>query len=211
MPAQRGYLVVAPWMLAVVLGLLIPLALPKPAYACLCSSSGSPKEAMAKADAVFFGRVTATTALNRPDGSLSSADPVTVEFDVIGVWKGPPRETLTVETERSGISCGFEFKEGRRYIVYTWGGNRTGVCTRTAPIWLAARDFAVLGRGSPPESAPDARPNPEPVAALPTDAPSRGSGCGKSEKAGGSPTDLAPLILLAGLAWLGSGRWRRRQ
>lgn len=134
-----------PFTAAVALALLALLMLPEPAHACLCASSGSPREAMAEADAVFFGKVTSLTAHSRRDGSISSADPVTVEFDVIRVWKGPPHDTLTVETERMGISCGYEFKEGRRYIVYTWGGNRTGRCTRTAPAWLAARDFAALG------------------------------------------------------------------
>ena len=207
MRAKRGNLLAAAWLVVVILSLLIPQALPKPAHACSCASSGSPKEAMAEADAVFFGRVTAKTVLSRHDGSLSSADPVTVEFDVIRVWKGPAQETVTVETERMGISCGYEFREGRRYIVYAYDGY-TGLCTRTAPAWLAARDFAALGFGRKPEDLPGAGPISPTVAPTTPGNASGGGGCGNSASAGYNSTGVAPLVLLAGTIWLGM-RWRR--
>ena len=60
---------------------------------------------MAEADAVFLGKV---AAIHRPGPTLrngqpviSSADMVKVDFRVSKVWKGPRRETLTVETELS--------------------------------------------------------------------------------------------------------------
>lgn len=132
---KRGNLAAA--AVGVALCLLTVLLPAKPAHACMCGASGSPRDAMAEADAVFFGRVTGMTVRSKEPGRISSADPVTVEFDVIRVWKGPLRESLTVETERLGISCGYEFAVGRRYMVYTWGGGRTGRCTRTAPVWLS--------------------------------------------------------------------------
>ena len=158
---------------------------------------------MAEADAVFFAKVTGMTISQRHPVWVSSTDPVTVEFDVIRVWKGPLRKTLTVETERSGISCGFEFKEGRRYVVYTWGGNRTGRCTRTAPAWLAARDFAALGSGQKPESpaASDAK-----LSETPT---SGGPGCNAPARPEDSRVDFATLGLLAGLVILGARPKRR--
>ena len=200
MRAKRGNLVAASVSLLLLAALLM---LPEPAHACLCASSGSPREAMAEADSVFFGRVTSLTVHSRRDGSISSADPVTVEFDVIRVWKGPLRETLTVETERMGISCGYEFKESRRYIVYTWDGNRTGRCTRTAPAWLATRDFAALGVGQDPglPGAPDGKPPQTPT--------SGGPGCNAPASPDGNRTDFATLGLLAGAVILGARTKRR--
>ena len=115
----------------------------EPANACSCARSGSPKEALAQADAVFAGKAIAVQLLINTN---SSADPVTVSFDVNRVWKGPRQDTIVITTERSGISCGYEFKEGRRYFVYAHDGE-TGLCTRTRPVVLAPRDFAELGPG----------------------------------------------------------------
>ena len=187
------------------------LALPKPAHACTCASSGSPKEALAEADAVFAGRV---VALHTPGSSfrsgewvISSADLVTVEFKVNRVWKGPRRETLTVETERLGMSCGFEFKEGRKYIVYAWDGSRTGLCTRTAPTWMAFVDLAALGKGWRPASDTAPLPTtPHPDA----DTTSGGRSCGLSAGARRNTADGSMLGLLAGLVWLGVLRRPRR-
>ena len=89
----------------------------EPANACSCARSGSPKEALADADAVFAGKAIAVQLLTNTN---SSADPVTVSFDVNRVWKGPRQDTIVITTERSGISCGYEFKEGRRYFVYAY-------------------------------------------------------------------------------------------
>ena len=164
---------------------------------------------MAEADAVFTGQV---VAIHKPGPYLrngqmvtGSADLVKVEFKVGRVWKGPVRETLTVETERSKISCGFEFLEGRRYIVYTWRGSRTGLCTRTAPAWLAARDFAALGFGQRPGTPSDGVNEPG------NDAAPRGSGCARQANAVGGGADGTALALLAGMALLSAGRWRRRR
>ena len=171
---------------------------------------------MAEADAVFTGRV---VALHIPGPSfrngewvISSGDLVTVEFKVNRVWKGPRQETLTVETERLGMSCGFEFKEGRKYIVYAWDGSRTGLCTRTAPTWMALVDFAALGEGWRPASdatPPDAAPlptTPHPDA----DTTSGGRSCGVSAGARRNTADGDMLGLLAGLVWLGVLRRPRR-
>ena len=155
---------------------------------------------------MFVGKV---VAIQTPDPRLrngeqviSSADPVTVEFDVIKVWKGPLRETLTVDTERSEISCGFEFKEGRRYVVYAYDGY-TGFCTRTAPAWLAVRDFTALGFGQDPEpaGAPDGK--------LPETSTSDGPGCNAPARPGRNRMDFAALALLAGVAILGARPKRR--
>ncbi len=115
----------------------------EPANACSCARPGSPIEALANADAVFAGKAIAVQLLTNTN---SSADPVTVSFDVDRVWKGRRQDTIVIKTVRSGISCGYEFEEGRRYIVYAYDGE-TGLCTRTRSVVLAPRDFAELGPG----------------------------------------------------------------
>ena len=169
--------------------LLALLAGAQPAHACSCAPSGSPAEALERANAVFAGEVVAIRPRGTSPYRLSSADPVTVEFRVSRVWKGPRRETLTVETERSEISCGYEFKKGRKYIVYTWQGTRTGLCTRTAPAWMAFADFVALGQGSRPESAPT------------TDA-GGGMVCGATSGKGDRRMEVATVGLLAGVVAL---------
>ena len=127
----------------------------EPAIACVCAPSGSPKEALAYSDVVFAGKATAVQMWNESGPSVSSADPVTARFDVNRVWKGTTQDTIVIKTGRLRSSCGYEFKEGRRYVVYAIDGE-TGLCTRTRPVVLAPRDFAALGLGRRPSGgAPD--------------------------------------------------------
>ena len=176
----------------VTLGLLAALARPEAAHACTCGPSGSPAEALADADAVFAGEVVAIRRLGRPPYRLSSADPVEVEFRVGQVWKGPRRETLTVETEASGISCGYRFKKGQKYIVYARDG-RTDGCTRSAPAWMAFADLVALGPGQPPEPAPRSGTG-------------DGMVCGGAARKGEQRMEVATVGLLAGVIALGIRR-----
>ena len=191
--AKRVSLVGAAIVLGVAVCLLAMLALPKPANACSCAPVGSPAEALAEADAVFAGDVTAITPLGHPPFRLSTADPVAVKFRVSRVWKGPIQDTQTVQTEASGISCGFEFKEGQNYIVYTREGNRTWRCTRTAPAWMAFADFLALGPGQRPQVSPDAEA-------------AGGGACTRPASMGPKPLDIASVSLLAGAIALGVRR-----
>ena len=191
--ANRGNLAIVAATLVAVTGSMILLALPGAAHACSCVSSGSPAEALAEADAVFAGEVTSVKFSGTSPYRLSSAALVTVEFQVSQVWKGPRREILHVETERSEVSCGFEFKEGRHYIVYTWEGGRTGLCTRTAPAWMAFADFVALGPGERPEASP-------------ATGAAGGGACARPANLGAKPLDIASLSLLAGAIALGMRR-----
>ena len=192
--AKRRNLLAVAAAFAIALGLLTLLALPSTAHACSCAPSGSPAEALADADAVFAGEVIVVRPQGHPPFRLSSADPVAVEFRVSQVWKGPRRETVTVETELSEISCGYEFKEGRKYIVYAYDGE-TGLCTRTAPAWRAFHDFVALGTAWEPDHSP-------------ATGPVRSGSCGL-QTAGSYRPDVAALALLAGAIGSGVGRRTR--
>ena len=176
----------------VTLALLAALARPEPVHACTCAPSGSPAKALARADAVFAGEVTSVKFSGASPYRLSSSALMTVEFRVSRVWKGPRLPTLTVQTERSEISCGYEFKEGRKYIVYTWEGARTGLCTRTAPAWMAFADLVALGPGRQPETAPGSETS--------------GGGACSAPASSGAAADATVLALLAGAVALGIRR-----
>ena len=48
-----------------------------------------------------------------------SGDRTVVTFRVSAVWKGPSRNTLQVMSVARGVLCpGYEFKQGREYVVY---------------------------------------------------------------------------------------------
>jgi len=119
------------------------------ASACSCVPPGAPLEELGRSTAVFAGK-----AIRIDAGLLySSADPVMVTFQVAQVWKGPEHARLTLHTERSGASCGYEFQGGQEYLVYASGpeaGLYTGLCTRTQPLAGAGDDLKALGGGKVP-------------------------------------------------------------
>lgn len=66
--------------------------------ACSCAPLPSPQESLEKSTAVFAGKVTGIDIPNRI--IISSADPVSVTFNVSEIWKGPDYKTLVVTTAR---------------------------------------------------------------------------------------------------------------
>ena len=176
-------------------GLLALLTHAQPAHACSCARSGSPSEAMEHADMVFAGQVSSMAVHRKSPFTFSGDDPVTVEFQVNQVWKGPRNDVLTVQTEWMEISCGYEFEEGGRYIVYAHEG-WTGLCTRTKPTWGAIVDFTVLGEGWRP-----GQPIEQPEVTAPGST-GRGAGCALPARADVGAVDLAFLLLMGMVAGL---------
>lgn len=148
-------------------------SMPRAAYACSCavqageSEEERARQAVGDAEAVFAGEVTGVEKVS-VGTVISSSDPVQVTFDVSRVWKGQTYETLTVETARSGASCGYDFDEGRQYLVYadntpvTGGDSETlqvGLCGATTPVPDTGAAVTLLGeRGTVPEAE---NPNPQ--------------------------------------------------
>ena len=123
----------------------------KPAYACSCMAPPPPLEARDGAQSVFSGTVSDIGA---------DANGFLVTFDVEQFWKGPEGPQLTLSTPSSSASCGVEFVQGEKYLVYGSfaedGQLNTNLCTRTAPIANAADDLAALGAGNAPSAEPTA-------------------------------------------------------
>jgi hypothetical protein len=123
----------------------------KPAYACSCMAPPPPVEARNEAQSVFAGTVSAVGA---------EANGFLVTFDVEQFWKGPEGPQVTVSTPSSSASCGVEFVEGEKYLVYGSfaddGRLSTNLCTRTAPLANAGEDLAAFGAGTTPPAEPTA-------------------------------------------------------
>ncbi|WP_433081590.1 hypothetical protein ACQP1P_46505 [Dactylosporangium sp. CA-052675] len=65
--------------------------------------------------------------LDRPTFSMSSADLMTARLTVERVDKGEAAGHVEVKTAIEGPSCGFNFVEGNRYLVYSRKG-KTSLC-----------------------------------------------------------------------------------
>mgnify|MGYP002400743113 CR=1 FL=1 len=165
---------------------------PERASACSCAVNESVAEERNRSDAVFegtvIGRKQTKKLFNR-----SSADPVAWTFQVHEVWKGGVVPEITVQSAMSGASCGFEFEQGRTYLVYArdTGEGRLDVslCSRTALSIDAAEDKAELGAGSVP-------PQPE---------------SGQTGSRGGIGGWIAPALLLAAAAVAAAAMAKRRR
>lgn len=159
-------------VLASIVAVGFAATVPGAAYACSCAApAGGSEEERARraaegAQAVFAGEVSGIEYLSLGT-IIGSGDPVEVTFDVSRVWKGPAYETLTVETARSGASCGYDFDEGRQYLVYATGSApdrdggpgslQVGLCSAT--IQVSDADAVTL-RGEPVEVPDTENPNP---------------------------------------------------
>jgi hypothetical protein len=127
------------------------VVVPRTGYACSCAESPSVEEELKQKTAVFSGKVIKIEEKNKL--IRSSADPVSVLFEVKHSWKGVNQSQVMVYTAMSSASCGYEFNLKTEYLVYAYGEENhliTSICDRTKPLLLANDDLAVLGEGTPP-------------------------------------------------------------
>ena len=119
----------------------------KVAFACTCAPPPSDEDALGTSDAVFSGSV---VDIDDPEGDaelVSSARTVTYTFEVDAVAKGDVGSNQQVGTAASGASCGFGFRDGRRYVVFAEQDKRgdlsTSLCSNTHPLKVGENiDFA---------------------------------------------------------------------
>ncbi len=120
----------------------------QPVYACSCIMPGTPQEEMENASAVFSGRV-----LEIEETGYG----YNVTLEVLEAWKGVDETTIQVHTGMGGGDCGFNFEEGKKYIVYassSEGELEVYSCSLTG--LLADSDTESLGEGTVmSESAPE--------------------------------------------------------
>lgn len=119
--------------------------------ACSCIMPATPQESLQDSPAVFMGTVVDIYEPTLLDSTAS--ENVRVTFNVSKAWKGIETKEVTVRTAYSSASCGYEFEEGKDYIVYTYGASdylRVSLCSRTAPLESAGADLVELGEGNIP-------------------------------------------------------------
>ena len=126
------------------------------ARACSCLPAPPPKEALAKADAVFSGTVESverSSDKSTNDGKESVHERFKVTVRVTESWKGTNAATLVVYTELDGAMCGYDFAKGSSYLIYAHGGGVSGkdllvsLCSRTGPLSGAKEDLQAFGTG----------------------------------------------------------------
>ena len=130
---------------------LLSFVQPAETLACSCLQPGSPSEALEESTAVFVGEVVSISHTERSDGSYTGY--TFVEFNVTTVWKGSVGKTIQIGTADSGPACGYGFSVGLQYLVYSYYGLHTGICSRTSELSEAEIDLAELGEGRNPTTA----------------------------------------------------------
>lgn len=117
------------------------------AYGCSCMQPLSPDEELPNYEAVFSGMVTQIQNLSESQ----ERGPILFTFDVDNVWKGDKKETITIKTAQSSASCGFNFEENQKYIVYANQYEddylEVSLCSRTGLLSNAIEDIQELGDG----------------------------------------------------------------
>lgn len=117
---------------------------PSTSYACKCVEPKSPTEELEESSAVFSGKVIDQLEKGRTQFIL---------FEVKESWKGFNESQVIVETVDSSSSCGYEFEDGKEYMVYTNetdGHLEVSLCSRTDLLSAASEDIDELGKGEEP-------------------------------------------------------------
>src|SRR5687767_3156816 len=110
-------------MRALCFAVLMVLLRSPAAFACSCIQSGPACQAFWKTDAVFDAIVESIVPTTQPPnpGEVPALEypENAVSMTVRQAWKGGISPgALEVVTARFGASCGYEFKPGRRYLVF---------------------------------------------------------------------------------------------
>ncbi len=122
----------------VLLGLMIPSS----GKCCSCGQV-SVLKSFESSDCVFVGTMVQKVDPHKDDQILSSGDLVEYTFAVDFSWKAADLALVVIQSARSGVSCGYNFLEGRRYVVFASerrGVLMTGMCsgnTLSAAAWEA--------------------------------------------------------------------------
>lgn len=172
------------WRLLVVLPIAMLLLGATDARACSCIETAPACEAVWKSALVFSGQVLEITAVPNQHGPQFFPER-RVRFSLERMWRGEAAAEVYVMTGAGSGDCGYDFKPGERYLVYThWqaGVPWTGICGRTRRLAEAADDVAYLATSQEPRTGATVFGNVE---------YSRGSGSVRSRPAAGYAISLS--------------------
>lgn len=170
-------------------------ALPGTAFACSCAPHAPLEKAVEQSDAVFTGTVTASEP---PTGGAvqSSAEPITYTFAVDRVVAGDVGSEVEVTTAAMEVSCGIEFREGTRYVVFATGSDHnleTNLCTRTEQVNATT--------GGPGKSPNETEATPSEVALNSSSDSAEGAPVWPWVAGGGLAAAALVLVLVRQLPW----------
>lgn len=106
---------------------------------CSCPPNPDPLTALNYSSAVISGTVIGINQISLTEKQIL--------FCVKNIWKGPKGTKYLIRTAPSLDSCGYPFKFGLTYIVYSYTQNTklwTSVCSRTIDMTYATDDLAAL-------------------------------------------------------------------
>lgn len=142
-----------PILVYIFIGMLIIGSFPSVTKACSCAEPPSVESELERSKAVFSGKVLDI----REKRSLNGYTMKSVLFEVINTWKGIRQSQMIITTGQGGGDCGFDFKEGKEYLVYAKKSSMYGtkslvsiICDRTNELSSSKEDLAILGEGQPP-------------------------------------------------------------
>ena len=99
------------------------------------------------------------TAVDGKKVSLIGPGQYLVHFDVTKSYRGAPGEQVVVHTNDQGSACGYEFAEGRDYLVYasaaTNGDLSNSHCSRTNEVTSRADDADIQWIEALPKAPPE--------------------------------------------------------
>jgi len=133
---------------------IMTIFIPSTVYACSCARPQTVEAQFSRSEAVFAGRVLEVKEQRYLNGSMTKA----ALFEVSHIWKGGPESQIIIHTGSGGGDCGFNFEDGKEYLVYahpsTMYGDKelliTIICDRTNVLDQTQEDLAVLGEGKIP-------------------------------------------------------------
>ena len=193
-----------------------------------------PSEAMERATAVFKGEI---VDIHEVETELSGGLPYRIEFRVNAVWKGSAYETMFVHTFRLSEAWGYPFSmDIGEYIVYAREEPESlwvDLCSRVSSASDWQEDLEFWGEGLKPEPGsvapaqtvpvsptwtalrevtptPTSTPVSTPTPTMQNGSEVTGGGCNLLARASHTDFGALPLGLVAGIAWLGVRRCRRR-
>lgn len=125
---------------------------PSTGYACSCAGEPTVEDELERSDAVFTGKVIEIQEKKQLNGLTKKY----VLFEVKKTWKGISQSQVILTTGMGGGDCGYEFEEGKEYLVYATKSSfndhelSTDICHRTRERISAQEDLALLGEGKAP-------------------------------------------------------------
>ena len=105
--------------------------------ACSCIFRENLSDYESEATAIFRGKVVETNFEEVSADFETTLDPYRIEFQVYEYWKGDVAAQTYINTALDSASCGFNFEEGKEYLVFAYeedGDLHTNLCSGTVLV-----------------------------------------------------------------------------